>query len=293
MAEAWPPLAGAPEPRMSAVVRASGSMRGSGGGALHTCSWTPSGSPVGVVVVAHGLAEHSARYDWFATRLALQGYVVHALDHRGHGRSEGRRADIGAFDDIVRDVGALFDRAAESSPSLPHFLLGHSMGGAIAFDWALRHPGRLAGLLLSAPLLALDPATPGWRIALIRLLARVAPGLGAVTLPSDTLSRDPAVVRAYDADPLVFRGAIPARTVAELFTHVGGFAQRAPQLRAPVIVLHGTGDRLVQPVVAALGSTDRTSKLYEGLYHEILNEPEREQVCDDILRWLRGHSTAV
>ena len=283
---------------MTAVVRSSGSMRGVDGGARHTCSWTPAGSPCGLVVIAHGLAEHGARYDWFATRLASHGFVVHALDHRGHGRSEGRRADIVAFDGLVDDVGTLLDAAAASWPSLPRFLLGHSMGGAIAFDWALRHPGRLSGLLLSAPLLALDPGLPRWRVALLRLLARVAPGVGAVTLPSDTLSRDPAVVRAYDEDPLVFRGAIPARTVAELFARVGGFLERAPAMRTPVLILHGTGDRLVpaaqvRPVVAAIGAPDLTLKLYEGFYHEILNEPEREQVCDDILRWLQGHVAAA
>ena len=281
---------------MSAVEESSGSLTGAGGVALHTCCWRPHADPVGLVVIAHGLAEHSARYRWFATRLATEGYLVHALDHRGHGRSPGRRADIGAFDDVVRDLGTLFDRAAQSLPARPHFLLGHSMGGAIAFEWALRNPGRLSGLLLSAPLLALDPATPAARIALVKLLARLAPGLGAVTLPSDTISRDPAVVRAYDEDPLVYRSAIPARTLAQLFAHVGSFAARAALLQTPVLVMHGTGDRLVpfehvRPIVAAIGSADRTLKLYEGLYHEILNEPEREQVCDDILRWLRGHAT--
>ncbi len=283
---------------MTGVVRSSGSMRGVDGGLRHTCSWTPEGGPRGLVFIAHGLAEHAARYDWFATRLASQGFVVHALDHRGHGRSPGRRADIVAFDGVVDDLGALLDGVSAASPSLPRFLFGHSMGGAIAFEWALRHPGRLAGLLLSAPLLALDSQLPRWRVALLRWLARVAPGVGAVTLPSDTLSRDPAVVRAYDADPLVYRGAIPARTVAELFAHVAGFLGRAPAMRTPVFVLHGTGDRLVpanqvRPVVAAIGSPDRTLKLYEGFYHEILNEPEREQVCDDILRWLGEHSASA
>jgi alpha-beta hydrolase superfamily lysophospholipase len=272
----------------------TGTLPGAGGGARHTCCWTPAAAPVGVLVVAHGLAEHSGRYHWFATCMARRGYIVHAIDHRGHGRSDGRRADIGSFDDAVTDLGTLFNRAADAQPALPCFVLGHSMGGAIAFALAARTPPRLAGLLLSAPLLGMDPATPAWRIAVVKALARVAPGLGALTLPSDTISRDPAVVSAYDNDPLVTRGAIPARTLAELFGHVAGFTALAPRIQVPVLVMHGTGDRLVpfayvRPVVESIGSKDRTLKLYEGLYHEILNEPEREQVCSDIVAWLDAH----
>jgi alpha-beta hydrolase superfamily lysophospholipase len=276
------------------VGYSTGTMPGASGGARHTCCWTAAAAPVGVVVLAHGLAEHSGRYHWLATRLARRGYIVHALDHRGHGRSDGRRADIVSFDDVVSDVGTLFKRATDAQPALPRFVLGHSMGGAIAFDFAARSSAHLHGLLLSAPLLGMDAATPAWRIALVRMLARLAPGVGAITLPSDTISRDPAVVSAYDNDPLVSRGAIPARTIAELFEHVGAFGALAPRLQTPVLVMHGTADRLVpfanvRSVVQALGSRDRTLKLYEGLYHEILNEPEREQVCSDIEGWLADH----
>ncbi|MFO1426192.1 MAG: alpha/beta hydrolase [Steroidobacteraceae bacterium] len=216
---------------------------------------------------------------------------------RGHGRSDGRRADIVSFAAVVADLGALLQRAKLAHPGLPCFLFGHSMGGALAFDCALRNPEHISGLLLSAPLLAMDPAAPAWRVALVRLLARVAPGLGAITLPADTISRDPEMVRAYEEDPLVYRGAIPARTIAELFANVATLAARAPQLRMPLLYLHGSGDRLVplahsRTVVERAGSGDRTLRIYEGLYHEILNEPEREQVARDISDWVAARLPA-
>ena len=282
---------------MNDVDFSTGTLPGASGGTRHTCCWSPQGAPRSLLVLTHGLAEHSGRYHWFASQLARNGCVVHAIDHCGHGRSDGRRADIVSFAGVVTDLGALLQRATLAHPGLPCFLFGHSMGGALAFDCALRNPERINGLVLSAPLLAMDPAAPAWRVALVRLLARVAPGLGAITLPADTISRDPEMVRAYEEDPLVYRGAIPARTIAELFANVATLAARAPQLRMPLLYLHGSGDRLVplahsRTVVERAGSTDRTQRIYEGLYHEILNEPEREQVARDISDWVAAHLPA-
>jgi acylglycerol lipase len=170
-------------------------------------------------------------------------------------------------------------------------LIGHSMGGAIAFAYALRHQDALRGLVLSAPLLGTDPAVPKVQEVAARVLSRLAPGLGALKLPADTISRDPAVVRAYRTDPLVYTGAIPARTLVELVDAVATFPAAAPRLRIPVLILHGTGDSLVPlahttAVVERIGSSDRTVRHYDGLYHEVFNEPERERVFADLLRWL-------
>jgi alpha-beta hydrolase superfamily lysophospholipase len=261
---------------------------------LFAQSWLPADRPGRVVVLAHGLAEHSGRYADFAQRLAGRGVAVHALDHRGHGRSPGRRANIECFDTVVEDLAVLVTVAAQQHPGIPVTLLGHSMGGAIALACALRHPGPLHDLVLSAPALAADPAVSRLQVRLVRFLSRWLPDVGALKLPADAISRDPAVVRKYQEDPLVHRGAVPARTLAELFDAMAMFPTTAGALRLPVLVLHGTGDTLVElahcnAVYERIGSPDKTVNVYDGLYHEVLNEPERERVIADLLAWLDAH----
>ncbi len=272
-----------------------GELRGAGGLVLRTRRWLPAGEPRALFVLVHGLAEHAGRYAGLVRAMRTRGFAVFALDHRGHGESGGRRAQIDRFDFLIEDLTLLVDSARAAFPRKPLVLFGHSMGGAIAFAWAVRHPDELAALILSGPLLGIDGAAAAspLRLALVRTLSRLAPNLPALTLPADAVSRDPESVRAYESDPLVHRGAIPARTAAELMQHVGAFAAGAPSLRMPVLVLHGTGDRLVPlaatlPVVQAIGSRDKTVRHYEGLYHELLNEPERAQVLADIVGWLEA-----
>jgi alpha-beta hydrolase superfamily lysophospholipase len=262
---------------------------------LYAQAWLPDGDPRAVLVVSHGLAEHSGRYAGFAARLVSQRCAVYALDHRGHGRSTGARANIGRFSYLVSDLAAFAGYAQREHPKTASFLLGHSMGGAIALACALRDPSRLKGLVLSAPALAAGEAVPPFKAWLVRLLSRIAPGTGALTLPAAAISRDPAVVQAYESDPLVFRGAIPARTLAELLEAMAGFPDSVPQLKLPVLVQHGTADSLVplaatRPLYDRLGSPKlRTLRLYDGLFHEVYNEPERDAVIGDLEAWLAAH----
>jgi alpha-beta hydrolase superfamily lysophospholipase len=263
---------------------------------LYAQAWLPDREPVAVLVIAHGLAEHSGRYAQLAERLVEQrGYAVYALDHRGHGRSGGERANLGRFQYAVSDLGTFVGRAQRQHPDAPAFLLGHSMGGAIALACAVRNPGGLKGLVLSAPALASGEALPPVKKWVVRLLSRVAPNTGALTLPADAISRDRAVVRAYESDPLVFRGSIPARTLVELLEAMAGFPDAVAKLRLPVLVQHGTADSLVplvavKPLYDRLGNAkQRTVRLYEGLYHEAYNEPERDRVIADLEAWLEGH----
>jgi acylglycerol lipase len=268
---------------------------GCGEATLYAQAWLPDREPDVVVVISHGLAEHSGRYAGLAERLVARGHGVYALDHRGHGRSSGPRANIERFSYLVSDLGAFVGRAQRQHPDASTYLLGHSMGGAIALATALRNPGGLKGLALSAPALAAGEAVPPLKASAVRLLSRFAPNTGVLTLPATAISRDPAVVRAYDADPLVFRGAIPARTLVELLEAMATFPDAAPKLRLPVLVQHGTADRLVplaaaRPVYERLGSPKlRTIRLYEGLFHEAYNEPEREQVLADLEAWISRH----
>jgi alpha-beta hydrolase superfamily lysophospholipase len=255
-------------------------------------AWLPDRQPRAVVVVSHGLAEHGGRYRDLAQRLVSEGFAVYAMDHRGHGRSGGRRANVERFDYLVSDLGTFVGRTLREHPSLPGVLLGHSMGGAIAFACALRHQSSLKALVLSAPALSVAGTVPALRLALVRLLSKVAPNTGALTLPATAISRDPAVVRAYEQDPLVHRGSIPARTLAELLQAMTLLQARAHELRLPVLVQHGAADSLVplaavQPVYKRLGAArQRTMHVYPELYHEVYNEPERERVIGDLLRWL-------
>jgi alpha-beta hydrolase superfamily lysophospholipase len=197
---------------------------------------------------------------------------------------------------VVSDLGTFVGRAQRQHPGHPAFLIGHSMGGAIALGCALQFPDALKGLVLSAPALAIGEEATAFRSWLVRLLAAVAPGVGALKLPASAISRDPAVVSAYEQDPLVYRGSVPARTVAELLAAMKEFPERASRLRVPVLVQHGTGDSLVpyvanRPIYAVLGSPKRRAiRTYEGLYHEIYNEPERDRVIGDLEAWLEAQA---
>jgi alpha-beta hydrolase superfamily lysophospholipase len=264
---------------------------GSGGIDLYAQAWLPGVAPRAVIVVSHGLAEHGGRYETLAGELVQRGYAVYAVDHRGHGRSSGPRANIVRFAHVVADFCAFTERCAGEHPAAPVFMLGHSMGGAVAFASALRLQHMLRGLVLSAPALATDQPVPRLQEMFVRLLSVVAPGTGALALPPDAVSRDPSVVARYAADPLVHHKAIPARTLVELLRAMQGFPASALGLRLPTLVLHGTADQLVplaanRRVYQAFGTRDCVVKLYDGLYHEVFNEPERERVTADLFCWL-------
>jgi alpha-beta hydrolase superfamily lysophospholipase len=279
------------------VITREGRFDGAGGVGIHWQAWLPDGEPRAVVVLAHGASEHGGRYAWTGERLAAAGYALYALDHRGHGRSDGPRALIDRMDNAVADVGTLVGLAAGEHPGTGRpYLLGHSMGGCIALAYATRRQDTIAGLLLSAPVAVLEAASPIQRLA-GAVLSAIAPKVGVFEIDSTAVSRDPQVVVDYDADPLNYHGKLPARTVAELAGEVGRFPESVKGLTLPLLVLVGTGDRLVPPAGSELvyelaSSSDKTIERYDGLYHEILNEPERDRVAADIVSWLDARSGA-
>jgi lysophospholipase len=232
-----------------------------------------------------------------AARLVDEGYAVYALDHRGHGRSEGPRAVIDRMENAVEDLDQLIVLAASEHPGVPLFLLGHSMGGTISVSYAIAHQDRLTGLVLSAPLAALEAASPVTRL-IARLLSAVAPQLGLFAVDPTLVSRDPEVVKAYETDPLVHHARLPARTVSELAGAVDSFPEAARTITVPTLIMYGSGDHLVPPdgsmmLNDRIGAADTTLKTYDGLYHEILNEPEQDAVMDDMCSWLRAHVKAT
>ncbi|MEV4209636.1 alpha/beta hydrolase [Nocardia salmonicida] len=265
------------------------------GGKIAWRAWQPETAPRAVVVLVHGVAEHSGRYEYVSTTLTDAGFAVYALDHIGHGLSEGAAANIGSMQGAADNVATLLGLAGAAHPGIPRFLLGHSMGSLVVLHLATRGPLDVAGVIVSAPPLDIPLGNPIQRLA-APLLTRLAPNLGVLTLDSSTISRDPAVVRAYDDDPLVFRGKLPARTAVEILQHTALVKQRLGALTAPLLVLHGTADVIASPSSADLlerdaGSTDVTVLRYPGLYHEVFNEPERAQVLGDVTDWLSAHVT--
>jgi alpha-beta hydrolase superfamily lysophospholipase len=273
------------------TAEASGSLHGVLGRRIFWRSWTPDDAPArAVIVLVHGVGEHSGRYDHVVARLAGEGYGVHAADHRGHGRSDGPRALIEDMDNVVADVDTLVDMAVAAQPGVPVFMLGHSMGGLIGLRYALAHPDRLAGLILSAALAQLD-AVPRPLELVGRALSVIAPRAPLIAIDPTLVSRDAAVVEAYRSDPLVHHGKVPARTAVQLADAVKRFPSTVGAITVPTLILYGTADGLCTPqgsvmLAERIGAADLTVKAYDGLFHEILNEPERETVLDDITAWL-------
>ena len=221
-----------------------------------------------------------------------QNVSVYALDHRGHGRSGGERANVVVFREYVNDLVRFSDAVRELEPVHPRILLGHSAGGAIAAQFVIEHPLKLDGLILSAPYLKNAVAVSPLLMALSGPIARFFPSLPTVKLDISKLSRDAAIVAAYKADALVYNGATKARLGVEL-TRAGAYVlERAKSIQLPLLVLHGDADAVAHPdgakeLFEKAASSDKQLKLYEGFYHEILNEPDKEIVYEDINEWVK------
>jgi acylglycerol lipase len=270
--------------------RAEGRVVGAGDVELYWQAWLPP-SPRGVLLLCHGLGEHAGRYGNVVDAVVPDGWAVYGLDQRGHGLSGGRRAHVEHYADLLTDFDVFRRTVVDRHPDLPVVLLGHSMGGQIALAYALDHQDDLAGLVLSAPALAGD-VVPKPVVPVLRALGRVAPRLRPAGIDVTKISKDPAVVAAYQADRLVHHGK---PTLALGLGIVGQFAvlpARARDLTLPLLVQHGSADALTDPagtrlLAATAGSADKTVLWYDGLWHEIYNEPERARPLADLRGWLR------
>ncbi|MBN2218098.1 MAG: lysophospholipase [Pirellulales bacterium] len=258
---------------------------------IHRRSWLPEGASRAVVVVVHGFTEHSGRYEHVARELNARGVAVHALDLRGHGRSGGRRAWIESFGEYLDDVENCVAGAREACPGVPLFLLGHSMGGVIVGLLAIEHRVETAGLIFSAPAICVDRDVFPLLRRLAALMSRVWPRLRVVRMGCGRLSRDPANVERFRADPLVVHERFPVRTGAEILAAGDRLWHEGHAIETPIMVLHGTGDRVADPegsrrLYDQAASTDKTLKLYDGLYHDLFGEPEKDQVIGDLVEWV-------
>lgn len=253
--------------------------------------WTPEAPPRALVVVSHGLGEHAGRYHHVARCFGDAGLATYALDHRGHGRSGGKRVLVRDIGEYTGDFDTLVGIATRERPGLPCVVLGHSMGGAIVFAYGVERPDNYDLMVLSGPAVAAQDQLSPLLVLTAKVLGVLIPGLPVQELDVDAISRDPAVVAAYRDDPLVYHGKVPAG-IGRALVRVGEtMPQRAPALTAPLLVVHGSEDRLVpvagsRRLVECAGSADIELKVYPGLYHEVFNEPERDQVLRDVVSWI-------
>ncbi|MDP9182257.1 MAG: lysophospholipase [Actinomycetota bacterium] len=275
------------------TAHVEGTFPGAAGGSVFWQSWSPP-SAKAVVVIAHGLAEHSGRYAHVADRLNAAGYAVYALDHRGHGKTDGTPGNVDRLAYVRADLDSLLTQARGEHPGRPVFLLGHSFGGLVALDYVVsRGQSGLTGLVLSGALVDPEAGNAVQRRLAVALSA-MAPNLGVLPLDANTVSRDPVEVNKYVEDPLNYHGKVRARSGAEIMAGVTRVVAGLGGVALPVLVMHGGGDRLVSPgasklIAERIGSSDKTLTLYDGLFHEIFNEPERDAVLGDVVTWLDKH----
>jgi alpha-beta hydrolase superfamily lysophospholipase len=279
------------------VRRCEGTLQTSGGLTLFERAWLPDTPPRAAVVIVHGYAEHSGRYDHVGAFLASRGYAAFACDLRGHGRSDGPRALVRSFNEYLDDVDALLASARRHAPAVPLFILGHSMGGAVLALHAIARRPDVAGLLFSGAALRGRRSVPAPVATLFRIAGRLFPSLPLVKLDATAVSRDPAVVEAYVSDPLVYHGRMKAGLMGAGIRAGRATRRHLGRITAPLLALHGSEDTLALPegsrdLVEGAASADKQLRIYDGLYHEILNEPEQGQILDDIAAWLDARSDA-
>ncbi len=257
--------------------------------------WSVDGDAKAWVLVVHGLAEHSSRYQPMAEFLTAAGYALCTLDLPGHGKSEGRPGHIDSFEDFLDTLEQCLEQLQQAQPGKPLFLLGHSMGGLIGANFLLEHQRDFRGAIFSGPAIQAPGGKPPWiQLVLVRLLARVAPAVGVMQLDAQGVSRDPNVVADYIDDPLNYGGKISARGVAELFAAMEVIQDRASEITLPMLIMHGEADTMTPVEGSRLlheraSSADKTLRIYPGLHHEIFNEPERLELFAELRHWLDAH----
>lgn len=243
------------------------------------------------ILVIHGYAEYIDRYRSLIDRLSKEGYHVFAIDHYGHGRSDGTKGLIRNMNHLLDDISEWFDSLKAQNKDFQWYVFGHSMGGGIALELTLRHQDSVQALVLSGALIKLPDTFSEWVKVLVRFIARIVPSIPIVPVDLDLLSRDPDVVRIYKEDPLVYSEKARARTAVEIERLSLFIQSKLDQLSVPVWIGHGSLDRVTDPQGSRMlhqkaTSQDKTLKIYHGLFHELLNEPEGQVVMHDIIQWL-------
>ena len=266
------------------------SFQGVGGLNIATRSWRPAaGTPRATVVIVPGFNSHSGYYGWVAGQLVSNDLTVYTIDLRGRGKSDGERFYVQNFDDYVSDVATFISIVKEQEPDLPLFILGHSAGGVVACVYTLDHQQELAGLICES--FAFQVPAPDFALAVLKGLSHIAPHAHVLKLHNEDFSRDPKVVEFMNNDPLIAHEAQPTQTVAAMVRADERLKKELPQITLPVLILHGTNDKATKPAGSqyfydTTGSQDKTLKLYEGHFHDLLNDLDKETVMADIQHWI-------
>jgi acylglycerol lipase len=265
------------------------SFTGVGGLKIFTRSWQPDEKPCGVMVIVHGFNSHSGQYLWAAEQFTKNGLAVYALDLRGRGRSEGERYYVEKMDDFVEDVETLVKQAKSENPGLPVFMLGHSAGGVTACVYALDHQAEINGLICES--FAYQLPVPEIVLTFLKGLSYITPHTHVFSLKNKDFTRDEKVVEEMNNDILIKGESQPAQTAAAMLHASERLKKEFPNIALPVLILHGTADKATKPSGSqhfydAAGSNDKTLKLYEGHFHDLLNDLDKEIVMTDIQNWI-------
>jgi acylglycerol lipase len=265
------------------------SFAGVGGLKIFTRSWLPEGNPRGVMILIHGFNAHSGYMVWPAEQFAANGLACYALDLRGRGKSEGERFYVEKFSDYLEDVDKVVSIAKAENPNLPVYVLGHSAGGVIATSYVFEHQAEIAGLICES--FAYDVGLPDAVELILKGVSYLTPHLHVFSLKNADFSRFPEVVEAMNNDPLIANESQPAETAAEMLKAADRLTENFPKFTVPVLIIHGTADHVTQPAGSQrfydmAGSPDKTLKLYENHYHDLLNDVDRELVMADIQSWI-------
>jgi alpha-beta hydrolase superfamily lysophospholipase len=271
-----------------------GTFKGVRNASIYYQCWLPEGESRAVLLIVHGLAEHSGRYMNVVNYFVPLGYAVYGVDHVGHGKSSGTRVYVERFEDDTDTLKTYFDMVRRWQADKPICLVGHSMGGLIGAVYLLSHQAELTGAVLSGPAVKIHGTVSPAAICVGNVISVLMPKLGLIGLEAEGVSRDPGVVRAYVSDPLVCRGKVTARLSAELVKAVRLVTAKATKITLPILIVQGGADKLVDPKGAqmlydAVSSADKTIKIYDGFYHEVFNEPEHDRVLGDVKAWVEAH----
>ena len=262
---------------------------GVGGLKIAATSWHPSGTPRAVMVLIHGFNAHSGYMAWPGEQCAARGLAAYALDLRGRGESEGERFYVEKFSDYLTDVNTLVSQARSEYPGLPIYLLGHSAGGVIAASYVFEHQHEIAGLVCES--FAFDVGLPHLVQLALEGVGYLAPHVHVFSLKNEDFSRDPHAVKRMNNDPLIAKESQPAETAAEMLKAAERLKANMPAFTVPVLIIHGTADKATRPAGSQYfydhaGSADKTLRLYDGHFHDLLNDVDKEKVMSDVQAWL-------
>jgi acylglycerol lipase len=269
---------------------------GVGGLKIFTRSWQPEGKARAVVVIVPGFNSHSGQYLWVGEQFAAKDLAAYAIDLRGRGRSEGERYYVEKMEDYTEDVATLVRTAKSENPGLPVFILGHSAGGVVSCVYTLDHQSEIDGLICES--FAYDLPVPGIVLSLLKGFSYIAPHTHVYTLKNENFSRDPVFVDSMNNDPLIKGESESTQTARVMIDAASRLNREFPLIKLPVLILHGTDDKATNPrgsqfFYETAGSTDKTLKLYEGHYHDLLNDLGKETVMADINNWIGARVPAT